>query len=88
MIPVLTLDVVDTKSQVVFRNVTGTGKPQWISLHYTVNNATGKTFFFLDLGYSNRDINSLHYSWRGTYLRQRSARINQHLGNELSCWRA
>ncbi|EKD20509.1 putative galactan 1,3-beta-galactosidase [Drepanopeziza brunnea f. sp. 'multigermtubi' MB_m1] len=30
---------VDTQSQVVFQNITGTGKPQWLALHYTVNNA-------------------------------------------------
>ncbi|KAJ5042810.1 uncharacterized protein L3040_004203 [Drepanopeziza brunnea f. sp. 'multigermtubi'] len=30
---------IDTQSQVVFQNITGTGKPQWLALHYTVNNA-------------------------------------------------
>ncbi|KAI9048980.1 hypothetical protein LZ554_006829 [Drepanopeziza brunnea f. sp. 'monogermtubi'] len=30
---------IDTQSQVVFQNITGTGKPQWLALHYTVNDA-------------------------------------------------
>ncbi|KAH6717453.1 Arabinanase/levansucrase/invertase [Leptodontidium sp. MPI-SDFR-AT-0119] len=32
---------INTQSQVTFHNITGTGEPQWVSLHYTVNNATG-----------------------------------------------
>ncbi|KAL5317061.1 hypothetical protein ACEPPN_016115 [Leptodophora sp. 'Broadleaf-Isolate-01'] len=31
---------INTQSQVTFHNITGTGEPQWVSLHYTVNNAT------------------------------------------------
>ena len=35
--------IVDTNSQVTFRNVTGHGGKQWVSFHYTVSNHTGKS---------------------------------------------
>ncbi|KAF4159307.1 hypothetical protein CNMCM6936_004476 [Aspergillus lentulus] len=31
---------IDHDSEVVFENVTGTGEPEWVSFHYTVNNPT------------------------------------------------
>ena len=40
----LTKSSVDSQSQVVFSNVTGTGASQWVSFHYTVNNPDGMSF--------------------------------------------
>lgn len=37
--------LVDHESEVVFENVTGTGAPEWVSFHYTVNDPTGKYLF-------------------------------------------
>lgn len=33
--------LVDHESEVVFENVTGTGAPEWVSFHYTVNDPKG-----------------------------------------------
>lgn len=38
---ILTSLVVDFDSQVVFQNITGSGLPQWIALHYSVNDPNG-----------------------------------------------
>jgi hypothetical protein len=40
--------LVDHGSNVTFHNVAGlnNGERQWVSLHYTVNNATGMSFHF------------------------------------------
>ncbi|KAE8446598.1 hypothetical protein EG329_011791 [Mollisiaceae sp. DMI_Dod_QoI] len=39
-----THQIVESSSQVTFKNVTGTGSPQWISIHYTVNNPEGLSY--------------------------------------------
>ncbi|KAH8679683.1 Arabinanase/levansucrase/invertase [Tricladium varicosporioides] len=52
---------VDAGSEVIFRNVTGTGSPQWISFQYTVSDATaGEGHIFINAEQVPTNISSLN----------------------------